>query len=351
MHSIHGLQVAFVEHENQGQSRSLLGLNALHHPCLESCSHTFHSIGRDSPPNPSCPSHSSHDFTNIDLQSDAPIPLIPPPPAPLNIPPSRARRQLAARLALQKQRADEAAIAGEEAAARSSQDPFASLGDRDDDGNGSDPFTLDEEEEDITTSGRRAKKPQDKLTPAQKFSVSRGIQSLFSGYPSTSPDEDIEDEPLGRALSPPSDEAEEGSASDNDDDNDDDPGQPSEAATTPGRKPLEIDEEDDEMGEMVAPSEEAEVDDDDEDADPAGPNSSDEDELEESEALSPIEKERLRGNFSGTQLAPPAPLPARLHQRGKSLEEERPQDDDTDDSGEGMVEIAMPKSAASKAAK
>ena len=40
-----------------------------------------------------------------------PIPLLPAPPSPLNIPPSRARRQLAARLALQRQHAAEAAAA------------------------------------------------------------------------------------------------------------------------------------------------------------------------------------------------------------------------------------------------
>jgi hypothetical protein len=104
----------------------------------------------------------------------------------------------------------DAAAAGEEAAARDLEDPFVSLGDRDDDGDGTDPFTLDEEEEDITASGRRDKKPQDKLTSAQRFFVNRGIQSLFSIYPRGVHDDDMEDEAVGRALSPPSDEAEEG---------------------------------------------------------------------------------------------------------------------------------------------
>ncbi|KAH8697651.1 hypothetical protein BGW36DRAFT_359433 [Talaromyces proteolyticus] len=41
--------------------------------------------------------------------ANMPIPILAPPPAPLNIVPSRARRQLAARLALHKQQADAAA--------------------------------------------------------------------------------------------------------------------------------------------------------------------------------------------------------------------------------------------------
>jgi SIT4-associating protein SAP185/190 len=47
------------------------------------------------------------------LQSSQPIPILAPPPAPLNIAPSRARRQLAARLALHKQQAAEAAANAE----------------------------------------------------------------------------------------------------------------------------------------------------------------------------------------------------------------------------------------------
>ncbi|CRG84741.1 SIT4-associating protein SAP185 [Talaromyces islandicus] len=45
---------------------------------------------------------------NVSSSSSQPIPILAPPPAPLNIVPSRARRQLAARLALHKQQAEAA---------------------------------------------------------------------------------------------------------------------------------------------------------------------------------------------------------------------------------------------------
>jgi hypothetical protein len=96
--------------------------------------------------------------------------------------------------------------------------------------------------------GEETKKPQDKLTPAQRFFMSLGIQSLFSIYPKGVHDDDMEDEAVDRALSPPSDEAE-GSASDDADEE-----HPLEATMSRGGKLLEIDEDDDEeMGEMVAP--------------------------------------------------------------------------------------------------
>lgn len=195
------------------------------------------------------------------------------------------------------------------------------------------------------------KNRQDKLNPAQRLSVNRWIQSLFSIYPRGVHDDDMDDEAVGRALSPPSDEAEEGSASD-------DGGEEHsvEATTSRGRKLLEIDEDDDEeMGEMVALSEEAEDDiddddDDDEEEEEDEPSSSGEDGAEDAEVLSPVKKEKSRGNFGGSRTAA-VPSPVQLNQRRKSLQEQWAQDEDTDHSSEGLVEIAMPMSAGGKGLK
>ncbi len=295
-------------------------------------------------------------LTMFSLQSDAPVPLIPPPPAPLNIPPSRARRQLAARLALHKQQAEEATAAAEEAAAaRNSDDPFASLGDREVEGEASDPFTLDEEEEDITSSGRRDKKPQAPSEARQGFSVSRGLTSLFS---STSRNRGggvgDEDEEIRMPLSPPEDD---------EDDEDGSSGSssgeqhhPVEAAPTQERIPLETDEDEDEMGEMVAPSEDADEDAEEEEEDEEQSNSSD-DQIE-GEMLSPVEKEKLRESF-GSKVSADASRPAGLEGRSEDRirernedEDEAEEDEDEDEEeeeegegeGEGLVEIAMPSS-------
>jgi hypothetical protein len=129
-----------------------------------------------------------------------------------------------------------------------------------------------------------------------------------------------------------------------------------EATTSRGRKLLETDEDDEEMGEMVAPSEEAEddIDDDDDDEEEEEeeeePNSSDEDGAEDAEVLSPVKKEKLRENFAGSRTTA-VPSPAQLNQRRKSLQEQRAQDEDTDNSSEGLVEIAMPTSAGGKGLK
>ena len=280
------------------------------------------------------------------LQSDTPIPLIPPPPAPLNIPPSRARRQLAARLALHKQQA-------EEAAARNSDDPFASLGDRDEEGDASDPFTLDEEEEDITSSGRRDKKPQAPSEARQGFSVSRGLTSLFS---STSRNRGgaagDENEEMRMPPSPPEDD-------EDDEDEDGSSGSssgeqhhPAEAAPIQERIPLETDEdEDEEMGEMVAPSEDADEDAEEEEEEEEEQSSSSDDQAE-GEVLSPVEKEKLRGSFGSTGSAGgsrPADGGGRRSRERKRERDEDDEDDDDDEEeeeeeGEGLVEIAMPSS-------
>ena len=80
------------------------------------------------------------------VSSDQPGLLIPPPPAPFYFEPSRARRRLADRLARYKLQVEEGQEVGP-AELGSEDDPFAALGDNDDQDN-SDPFALDGEEQD-----------------------------------------------------------------------------------------------------------------------------------------------------------------------------------------------------------
>ena len=179
--------------------------------------------------------------TGASTDSDQPMPLIPPPPAPLNIEPSRARRRLADRLAMHKAQQEQEA---QEAAATEfgmEDDPFAALGDNDDNDN-DDPFSLDEEEQDITSFGKRP--PGNAQTASDSYTTSRGINNLFSAgthgskaylqgslEDASSSDSESEDEAETTAV---------------------------EARTSLERKPLDIDDDDDEeMGEMVAPGDDA----------------------------------------------------------------------------------------------
>lgn len=120
----------------------------------------------------------------LEKQSDQPVPLLPPPPAPLNIEPSRARRRLADRLARRKQQDAENELAASEFGSEA-DDPFAALGNGDDHDSG-DPFSLDEEEQDITMFGKRsnANSFNQSTGDHHSFSVSRGLTSLFSSGPS-----------------------------------------------------------------------------------------------------------------------------------------------------------------------
>lgn len=237
---------------------------------------------------------------DTDASSDQPVPLIPPPPAPLNIEPSRARRRLADRLARRKEQAEEEQ---EVAAAEfgSEDDPFAALDDNDQDN--SDPFSLDEEEQDITTFGKRSNinNSDSNSSEHHTFSVSRGLTSLFSSGPPRKQTSDFNDE-----------DTDSGSGSD------EHSNQSPEARTTTERKPLDIDD-DEEMGEMVGPTEEGN-----------GSNSSDE------EVLSLRDKERMNTLF-GT---------------GAQTEKERDDDHHSEFDGQGdeeqeekLVEIAMPVSS------
>jgi len=190
--------------------------------------------------------------TGPSTDSDQPMPLIPPPPAPLNIEPSRARKRLADRLAMHKAQQEQEA---QEAAASEfgmEDDPFAALGDNDDNNN-DDPFSLDEEEQDITSFGKRSNTHTQSSSGAT-YSTSRGIHNLFSSQSDKTH--------LHGSL-------EDGSSSDSGSE-DDTQHTAVEARTSLERRPLDVDDDDDdEMGEMVGPSE--------------GPNSSDEEDLTTSE--------------------------------------------------------------------
>lgn len=177
-----------------------------------------------------------------------------------------------------------------------SDDPFASLNDNDEQ-EGSDPFSLDEEEQDITAFGKRNNHTSfGNSSNSHTFSASRGLTSLFS----TGAGKNDGFDDLDRSSSD--------SGSDIDSDN-----PPLEARTSLERRPLDIDDDDDEeMGEMVAPTEE-------------GPNSSDE------EVLSPTEKERLGNPFGGSG-TPDEPV-SEFDGQGDEDQEEQ------------LVEIAMPASS------
>lgn len=219
---------------------------------------------------------------------NAPIPLIPPPPAPLNIEPSRARRRLADRLA-RKQEAEQQELSASEFGAEN-DDPFSSLHDNDEQ-DGGDPFSLDEEEQDITAFGKRSNSnPFSNSSNSHSFSNSRGLSSLFTAGGKGHGFDDMED-------------SSDDSSSENDPEN-----PPLEARTSLERRPLDVDDDDEEMGEMVAPTEEE-------------PNSSDEEEI-----MSPSEREKLGNPF------------------GSSPEEPVSEFDGQEDQDQ-LIEISMPVSS------
>ncbi|KAI9931354.1 hypothetical protein MW887_011018 [Aspergillus wentii] len=147
-----------------------------------------------------------------------PIPILPPPPAPLSLGPSRARRQLAARLALQKQQAaDNADKEGEEKketndGSTDSQWP-------------SNPFVIAGLDDDAGQSPSSAAFPSTDFVPGGK------------------------DEPFSSPTFPDSGFSPPDSFSDNSSD-DDGEGK----RTRQVHVPLNVDDDDDEMGEMVGPT-------------------------------------------------------------------------------------------------
>ncbi|KIV98046.1 hypothetical protein PV10_01738 [Exophiala mesophila] len=233
--------------------------------------------------------------------SDQPVPLLPPPPAPLNIEPSRARRRLADRLARRKQQDADAGSTTAEFGSEA-DDPFAAFGNRDGQ-DASDPFSLDEEEQDITSFGKRSnvQSSSQSSNDHHAFSVSRGLASLFSsGSGRGHSNNDDLDESLDDSSS-------EGSGSDMDPEN-----PPLEARRSLERRPLDVDD-DEEMGEMVGPTEDSS-------------NSSDE------EVLSPMEREKLGAPFGMSD----------ADEQGSEFSGQADNDDDDDDDSDQLVEIAMP---------
>ncbi|GAQ37998.1 sit4-associated protein [Aspergillus niger] len=168
---------------------------------------------------PSAEGGSDNASTNSTSQ---PIPILPPPPAPLSQGPSRARRQLAARLAAHKQQAAENSEGGEESShsQQSEHDmqwptnPFVIAG-------------LDEDA-DGSNSPASAAFPSTDFPPANK------------------------DEPFSSPTFPDSGFSPPDSFSTNSSDEEGD-GRP-EGMRRKERVPLEVDEEEDDMGEMVGPS-------------------------------------------------------------------------------------------------
>lgn len=175
------------------------------------------------------------------------------------------------------------------------------MGNSDDQDSG-DPFSLDEEEQDITTFGRRSNANSSDQTTGDhhSFSVSRGLTSLFSASPERNRSADNFDGSLDESSS-------EGSGSDIDGEN-----PPLEARTSLERRPLDVDD-DEEMGEMVAPTEDSS-------------NSSDE------EVLSPSEKEKLGRGFGMND----------ADEQASEFAGQDDHDDDDDDDSDQLVEIAMP---------
>ena len=247
------------------------------------------------------------------------MPLIPPPPPPLNIAPSRARRRLADRLALHKQQAiQEAPASGIDP-----NDPFASLGDNDEQ-DATDPFNLDEDEQDITASGNRNKTSFPSSSSNDNsagFSVSRGLTSLFS----TRRDENFGPDEFEKSLEDSSSSSDEGSGSDPEDREH----PPLESRRSLERQPLDVDD-DEEMGEMVAPE-----------AGDGGQqsNSSDEEELSE------VEKEKLRGSSFGSSTSGGRPAHLEDESEGKDAKfQDEDDEDEEEEEGDELVEIAMPVS-------
>ena len=241
------------------------------------------------------------------------MPLIPPPPAPLNIAPSRARRRLADRLALHKQQAAHEASGGP--VDPTVDDPFASLGD--DDQDATDPFALDEDEQDITASGNRNKVQSPSTGDSAGFSVSRGLTSLFSSRR----DENYGNDDFDRSLEDSS------SSSDDTSSDSEDPTRPTlEAKTSLERQPLDVDD-DEEMGEMVAPSEEE------------GKGSSDEE-------TSPRKQHQLHHQVSifGSEATSSRPSHLDDEADGTDAEFQDPVEEEEEEEGDELVEIAMPVS-------
>lgn len=209
-----------------------------------------------------------------------PIPILPPPPAPLSLGPSRARRQLAARLAAQKEQSPENAEGGAEA------------------------------------RGTEGSEDRESDWPSNPFIIA-GIDDDAEGGSSAFPHSDFGSANAKHSptfptsgFSPPD------SLSTNSSDDDGD-GR-SESVRRQVRVPLEVDDDDDdEMGEMVGPS--------------SGMMDSD----EEDEAI--INESLGYSNLSG-----PGRYNNFRRSRAVSSHYDDEQNDSSDGEDDGLVEIVVP---------
>ncbi|KAL1870979.1 sporulation-induced protein [Paecilomyces lecythidis] len=228
-----------------------------------------------------------------------PIPILAPPPGPLNPGPSRARRQLAARLALQKQQATDAAATEE----NSSEGEKRETTGEGEDQWATNPFVISGLDDDLTESPASATFPSMDF-PSRSADISSSPTFPRSGFT-----------PPGSPSPHSSDDGREGT---------------SEAVRRKERMPLEV-EDDDEMGEMVGPSTSS----------GAGMTDSD----EEDEAI--INESLGYASFYGpgryTATGRPRVIGSHF---GPDADE---QDDSSDGEDEGLVEILVPgrKSSAS----
>lgn len=152
------------------------------------------------------------------------------------------------------------------------------------------------------------------------FSVSRGLTSLFSSRR----DDNFGPHEFDKSLEDSSSSSDEGSGSDPED-----PGyHPLEARQSLERQPLDIDE-DEEMGEMVAPE--------------SGGEGSRESNSSDEEELSEVEKEKLRGSSFGSSASRDRPAYLENESEGRDAEFQDEEEED-DEEGDELVEIAMPVS-------
>ncbi|CAG8041187.1 unnamed protein product [Penicillium salamii] len=207
-----------------------------------------------------------------------PIPILPPPPAPLSLGPSRARRQLAARLAAQKQQSSE---------------------------------TVEGQSED-----REGSEDQETGWPTNPFVIA-GVDDDNEGTNSAFPNSDFGSKTVHSPTFPESGFSPPDSLSTNSSEDEND-GRP-ESVRRQVRVPLEVeDEDDDEMGEMVGPSSMGMMDSDDED-----------------EAI--INESLGYSNLSG-----PGRYNNFRRARAVSSHYEDEQNDSSDGEDDGLVEILVP---------
>lgn len=222
------------------------------------------------------------DQTNSDDVSTSsasqPIPILPPPPAPLSLGPSRARRQLAARLAAQKQQSSE---------------------------------NTEGQSEDREQNGDR-----ESDWPSNPFVIA-GVDDDAEGANSAFPNSDFGSNTKHSPTFPESGFSPPDSLSTNSSDDEND-GR-AESVRRQVRVPLEVeDEDDDEMGEMVGPSSIGMMDSDDED-----------------EAI--INESLGYSNLSG-----PGRYNNFRRARAVSSHYEEEQNDSSDGEDDGLVEILVP---------